>query len=226
MAFPVKIIDEQGGEAKGWIYAMPGMPRACDESLDAIERASEASGMDEVRLASLWALVISSAACDEGDIIEVGCGRGGSGLVICKARSYGKINAGVSLYDTFRGLVGADRKVDKHKDGEMDDATPAATYGFIRRHGEECEVIAGVFPGSFQKDRAYRFAHIDVDTHRSTADALDALIPSMATGGIIAVDDYGIESTPGVTKAVNERLDDQRVRWIFTSTNQAVAVVL
>lgn len=47
----------------------------------------------------------------------------------------------------------------------------------------------------------------------------------MVMGGVIVMDDYGVNTTPGIKLAVDE-LDFPGIRWIFGATNQAVAVFL
>src|SRR5208282_5220870 len=50
------------------------------------------------------------------------------------------------------------------------------------------------------------------DLYLSTRDALAFIAPRLVSGGVIVFDDYGGYDSPGVTKAVNELLEDTSVR--------------
>lgn len=219
------LLNTPDGQVKCHVLLHYGLPYMEKPLFDAIEAAKEASGMDEMRMVMLWRHVLATRPCATGGLIEVGCGRGGSGLVICKARTHAGIEEEVTLVDSFRGIINSS-EIDFHKDGEMNDATAMDVGRFIETNGERARVLERDFPVGAEKERTYRFAHIDVDTYISAAHSFDFLLPRMVSGGIIVMDDYGVESCPGITQAVAERLSYNEVRWIIPPTSQAIAVVL
>lgn len=217
------LIRDGDTEVRGWLTGLDIMPASSDGAfLVALGEVSPHTGIDEMRLAVLWQMVHASRHCGGGRLIEVGCGRGGSGLFIALAKEHAGIKDGLTLIDTFSGIVKSG-EMDHHVDGEMNDSSQEAVAALL---GERAEVLKGVFPDEFRSGGArYRFAHIDVDTYASALGAFSYLAPRMEHGGVIVMDDYGVNTTPGIKLAV-DKLDWPGVRWVFTLTNQAVAVIL
>lgn len=53
-------------------------------------------------------------------------------------------------------------------------------------------------------DLIFSLVHIDVDVFRPTKDALEFFYPRVCAGGVIWIDDYGLNTWPGCTVAVDE----------------------
>ena len=54
------------------------------------------------------------------------------------------------------------------------------------------------------------FAHFDGDLYDSILDSFDKVYDKMCLGGIIVIDDYDWEVTPGVKKATEDYLKDKK----------------
>jgi O-methyltransferase len=72
--------------------------------------------------------------------------------------------------------------------------------------------IPQCFPDVEHND--FCFVHIDVDLYQPTLDSIEFFYPRMNQGGVILCDDYGFTSCPGVTKAINEFLEDKKEKMI------------
>lgn len=220
---PVVLEDPRSGDqTKAWLCSVEHMPLEGDAFAEALAQATKLTGMDEMRLAVLWLAVRESRHCEAGELIEVGCGTGGSGLLIASAMKAADITEPLTLVDTFRGIVKS-AAMDLHKDGEMNDSTRAATAELL---GDRARVVQAVFPDEFDAGHTrYRFAHIDVDTYTSALESFRDLWPRMVRGAMLVIDDYGIGTTPGIKLAVDQ-LDLPDARWVFALSCQAVAVKL
>ncbi|MBM3811974.1 MAG: macrocin-O-methyltransferase [Acidimicrobiia bacterium] len=63
--------------------------------------------------------------------------------------------------------------------------------------------------------------HLDLDLYQPTLDALRALYPLVVSGGVILLDEYGMEGFPGETKAFDEYFAGKRpklTKFPFIST--------
>ena len=192
------------------------------------EIAKQYSGMGEFRMFQLWHMMGQAAKLPEGEVLEVGCGFGGSGLMISfSARAHG-VKEMIHLCDTFRGLVKADPAIDKLKDGEMAGGDPSQIAEMMARYGIGDVTILGItFPDERQEHwegRKFRFAHIDVDLYRSMKDAFEFIWPRMVPGGIVVLDDYGEQDCPGVGQFVDEVCDLPDSTWLMHGGLQAIAV--
>ena len=171
----------------------------------AVETVAGHTGMDKWKLFRLWSLAGQSMKLPEGEVIEVGCGNGGSGCLIGKRVYPEKIH----LCDTFAGLVKCGPH-DTFRDGDMAGAKMEAVYGLAVHMGlDNANIRCGTFPENADdiKDRRFRFAHLDVDTYQSTKDAFEWLWPRMVPGGVVVFDDYCIRDCPGISRYVGELLE-------------------
>lgn len=154
----------------------------------------------------LWDLVLRRLRPVEGDILEVGTYRGGSGALIARANEIADQGAETFLCDTFTGIVKAGA-VDKHKNGQFL-ASQEDVEAALRLVGAKATVISGTFPdhtGHLLTDRRFRFCHVDVDVYQSAEDVWTWVWPRLSVGGMIVYDDYGFASCPGVTLHVNDK---------------------
>ena len=191
--------------------------------------AATRSGMDEFRMWQLWHMMGEAAKLPDGDILEIGCALGGSGLIIAMRARIAKLTSQIHLCDTFAGLV----KTGEHdtlKDGDMHGPDGPHQYEvatFLGSHGLiGVNVVQGIFPEDCRHldDSRFRFVHIDVDIYQSMKDSFSAIWPRMVHGGIVVLDDYGEASCPGVTKFVDESLAIPDACWFLNGALQAIAV--
>lgn len=146
-----------------------------------------------------------------GDLIEFGTYTGGLSLflgLLLKRRGWDKK---IYMLDSFMGLPATDDPLDgdfRHRGGEI-----AANLDRVREAISACELdnIAVVHPGWFHEsiqtlpqDLTISLAHVDGDLYESTKIALDYILPRLAEGGAIVMDDFYSARTIGVATAFNE----------------------
>ena len=171
--------------------------RICDNTL-----------VDIYRLYELWSIVQETSKCTEGDILEVGVWRGGTGAVIATAAQYAGIDSVVYLVDTFEGVVKASEADNIYIGGEHSDTNMEHVKKLLNENGlNKTEVFKGIFPEAFNErfeTTLWRFIHIDVDTYLSARDIFNYCWGNVIKGGCVVFDDYGCNSTSGITKLCNE----------------------
>jgi len=137
---------------------------------------------------------IEDTSCDT--VAEIGVYNGGVAFALTE------IADTVHAFDTFEGMVDVNEKLDGTKlpDGRF--KTKPSILQELRLH-PTIQVFEGTFPGT-AIDSNYSFVHLDVDTYHGIKESLLYLKNHMISGGIIVVDDYTFNNTPGCTKAVDE----------------------
>ncbi len=162
----------------------------------------------EQRCYELWHLV-GQVAQIEGDILEVGVWRGGTGALLARRVQLEGLDARVYLCDTFRGVVKAGPEDSVYAGGEHSDTSKGAVEDLFRAMRlDNVELLVGVFPEEtgplMPIDRRIRLCHIDVDVYRSAKDVLDWVWGRLSPGGVVVFDDFGFPECAGVTRLVNE----------------------
>jgi hypothetical protein len=146
-----------------------------------------------------------------GDAIEFGAFHGGLSffLGLC-IRDLGLAKK-VFMLDSFEGLPEVDPELDRSfQRGTM--ACDLRTVSELRsRFGldEVVEIRAGWFEDSVRHiPDAARFclAHLDADLYRSTKTALECVLPRLAEGGAVVLDDCVFYGATGVIRATEEVL--------------------
>jgi O-methyltransferase len=139
--------------------------------------------------------------CPRGDFAELGVYRGGFTMFL--GRLANKLGVKAYGFDTFEGMPFKGPH-DHHSVGD-----------FVHQHGsfesvssrvnEHVELVKGVFTDKILgHDRPYSFVHIDADQYQSTIDGLRFFYPKLLPGGVIALDDYDWHACPGVKIALDE----------------------
>lgn len=155
----------------------------------------------------LWSLVYESSKCLDGNLLEVGVWRGGSGALICKAAEYAGICNKVFLCDTFTGVVKCSEHDNYYNGNEHNDTSVHIVQDLIRQLKiSNSEICQGIFPDDMYQlfeFKRYRFVHIDVDTYNSAKDIFEFIWKKVVLGGIVVFDDYGHITTKGVTELLD-----------------------
>lgn len=162
--------------------------------------------VDLYRCWELWHLLGQTRDLD-GDVIEVGTWRGGTGCLLgCRAQQLG-IPATVFLCDTFEGVVKTG-VADSYRGGEHADTSIPIVQECAAKLGlANLDILRGIFPeatGAGIAHRRFRLCHIDVDVYQSGKDVLDWVWPRLAVGGVVVFDDFGFATTRGIAKLVHE----------------------
>lgn len=163
--------------------------------------------VDIYRCYELWSLSRQLGKSHvEGDLLEVGVWRGGTGCLLARAVQNG--TRSVFLADTFSGVVKATDRDALYKGGEHSDTSLELVQQLITSCDlTRVETLAGVFPdqtGQRIEHRTFALCHVDVDVYESAKGVVEWALSRMPVGGIIVFDDYGFRSTSGVTRLVNE----------------------
>lgn len=185
---------------------MPGFLR---ENWDKIEKKTL---LDPFRLGKLLDLVDDIKDL-EGDIVECGSYKGGSGLLMGLMIQKLGINKKVHLFDSFEGLPDPDEIHDKgYKKGQFlsnyeDLQSTIESLGLtdiVKLHkGWFSETIPAYL--SQYNPEAVSLFHIDCDLYTSTMDCFPSIFPLMVNDSIVVLDDYN-DGGRGEKKAIKEVL--------------------
>lgn len=183
--------------------------------------------VDKYRSYELWDLV-KNVKKVPGELIEIGVWRGGTGVLIAKSAELLGIKDNVYLCDTFSGVPKASEKDGIYKGGEHADTTKEAVENLVEMlHLTNVKIVQGIFPdetGFELENHQFRFCHIDVDVYESAKGVVEWLWERLSVGGIIVFDDYGIESTNGITAYVNEMTTTYGCVMIYNINGHAVVI--
>jgi predicted O-methyltransferase YrrM len=158
-----------------------------------------------------------------GIMLEAGTALGGSAIVIAKSKAGERP---LRLYDAF-GMIpppstmdGADvhQRYRVIREGEAGGIGGEVYYGYrtdllgdvrraFTRFGLSAEenrvtIVPGLFEETLDVDEPVAFAHVDGDWYSSTMTCLERIVPHLAVGGRLIVDDYLAWS--GCRRAVDE----------------------
>lgn len=203
-----------------------------DEAFISIyEKVKNNTLVDIYRLYSLWISCRETAKCGRGDIAEIGVWRGGSGALLAHGMKLSptKEPGKVYLCDTFQGVPKAGSEDTCYSGGEHSDTNLETVEALLKNcEAENTEIEIGIFPDDcyekFEK-KIFRLVHIDVDVYESAKGVFNFVWDKMLPGGMVIFDDYGFDTTVGVTKLCKElerQVEDGRC--IFHLNGQAVFV--
>ncbi len=167
----------------------------------------------------------------EGSTAECGVARGvGSAIIVTALRDTYVSGARHYAFDAFAGLPAPD-EFDRMRGGrqgwrtgdlEHDGTAARATLaGF-----PEAELRVGWIPETFAglENERFRFVHVDVDLHAATRDSLEFFYPRLVPGGVILLDDHGLESCPGARRAALDYFTDRPEEVLDLTTGQGLVL--
>lgn len=161
-----------------------------------------------------------------GDVVEFGCYVGTTSIFLQRLLRALHSDKALHVYDSFKGLP---QKTDKDSSVVGDQFT-AGQLAVSKKTFMQTFLKAGVPPPIIHKawfnelteqdiPSEIAFAFLDGDFYESIKDSLRLVLPKLAKGATIVVDDYARESLPGAAKAVHELLPGKQV---ITSQNLGV----
>lgn len=160
------------------------------------------------RMYELWQLAMEVKDL-EGDYIEVGSWRGGSGALIASVAMKHSSLSNVYLCDTFEGVVKAGEKDNFYKNGEHKDTNIDLVLNIISELKlTNTSVLKGIFPdetGHNIEGNKFKFCHIDVDVYESARAITEWVWERLVIGGVVIFDDFGFRNTQGVTSFVESQ---------------------
>lgn len=136
-----------------------------------------------------------------GYFAEFGVFSGGSLEILARHNA----NTEILAFDSFEGLPQPSDK-DYHNKGDFRDVNVDNIVGYFKMIYPRVRIVKGFSPKVFQlaKSQKFSFVHVDADLYQSVLDALNFFVPRMLTGGMILLDDYRVESTPGCEEAIDD----------------------
>lgn len=167
--------------------------------------------------------LLHEAARVDGDVVECGCYKGMTGVLLQKTLQAAAPQKKLYLFDSFQGLP-AQTKEDRLEKGEgaafkdnkrIGEGWFAATIeevkeSFSRYDAPLPEIIPGWFSDTLPQflPSTICFAHLDGDFYESILCSLEHVYPRLSYGGIVVLDDYcdpvqheRINAYPGVKRA-------------------------
>lgn len=162
----------------------------------------------------------------EGVLIEAGTARGGSAIVMAKAK---RAERPLEVYDTF-SLIPPPTELDGQDVQERYEAIAAGEatgrngkqyYGYVKDlKGEVTQSFAdcgvpiddhavslheGLFQDTLSPDAPVALAHLDGDWYDSVMVCLERIVPYLSVGGVLVIDDY--DAWSGCQRAVDDFLE-------------------
>mgnify|MGYP006076813765 CR=1 FL=1 len=179
--------------------------------------------LDKFRLYELFELVKQTNDV-EGDILEIGVYKGGSGILLAKASV--NLKKTVYLLDTFEGVVKAGGKDTKYQGGEHFDTSVEQIQRLIKKYKiKNTKIFKGVFPDDFTDSvDKVSFVHCDVDVYKSCRDIIEYLLPKLSVGSIIVFDDYGFDGCEGVTSYCEELRENNNFHFVYNLNGHGIFI--
>jgi O-methyltransferase len=161
------------------------------------------------------------------NILEVGVYRGGTGAILASACKHNK-NAVVHLVDTFEGVVKVTNRDKTYHGGEHADTSLTFVQQLLKdMQLANVKLYKGIFPDDVSesfKDMTFHMVHIDVDVYQSGKEVLEYVWPRLVPGGVVVFDDYGFQSTNGITELCNELQKQLNAIFIYNLNAHGIFV--
>ena len=149
-----------------------------------------------------------------GDILDLGCMRGGVGMMMSKVNLKGN----TYLIDTFSGFKEEEKY---HKKNIFVFTGIAELKENIKKLKlKKIKILKQKFPDKkkLKNIKTLKLCHIDVNTYRSTKNSYNYVKKKIIKGGFIVFDDYGIFGVEKVTKFVNEiKIKDKKLFYFINN---------
>tara|TARA_B100001094_G_scaffold171254_1_gene165600 strand:+ start:1056 stop:2417 length:1362 start_codon:yes stop_codon:yes gene_type:complete len=172
-----------------------------------------------------------------GHILEFGCAKGGSAILISKFK---RNNKQLNLYDVFGQIPpptdkDGDKALNRYKIIEQKKES-SDYYGYhpdlinsIKDHMDKLNInnnvsfIKGKYEDTLSELNDFvSFAHIDCDWYESVKCVLKYVIPNLVVNGIVIIDDYNCWQ--GTNKAVDEYFENIKDQFKFYFINKKLHI--
>jgi O-methyltransferase len=195
------------------------------EFIAAYEKIQANTLVDLYRIYELWSLAKQTKNV-EGDILEVGVWRGGTGALLAEATKE-FTEKKVYLADTFRGVVKATEKDPSYSGGEHSDTSVEIVQQLIESMGlANTQLLVGEFPeeSGGEVRGGISLLHCDVDVYQSAKDLVEWAVPRLSMGAVIVFDDYGFSTCEGIATYVDEFRINPEFRFIHNLNGHAIFI--
>ncbi len=157
-----------------------------------------------------------------GDLMEVGCYAGRTAEKLVRRLDLSKTGRTYWLYDLFDPQPGDGHIEQEHHGADLYESVRErfADHDFVR-------VVRGRVPDVLSEQGPERvcFAHVDLNNPEAEVGALEWIIPRMAPGGMILLDDYGWLPLSNQKKAIDAHLAPSGREVIELPTGQGLLIV-
>jgi O-methyltransferase len=197
-----------------------------DQDFQAIfNRIKNHTLVDIYRCYELWTLAKQTIDI-EGDILEVGVWRGGTGAILAQATKEisGKK---VFLADTFSGVVKAGANDTRYHGGEHADTSIVIVEELLAGLSlSNTQILQGIFPEESHSRIPGKIAmlHCDVDVYQSSKDIVEWCLPRLSRGAILVFDDFGFAGCEGVTKYCEDFREVKGFRFLHNLNGHAIFI--
>ena len=180
-----------------------------------------------------------------GDIAECGVWNGGSMLLAALAlKHFGDLSRNLYLYDTFAGMAKPE-EIDKRYDGipalptYEDFKAQGKNWGYggtaemvrkvMRTSGypeDKMVFVEGMVEDTIPGTMAERLSllRLDTDLYRSTYHELKHLYPTLSSGGILILDDYGYFQ--GARAATDQYIAENKLKIFLSRIDSSVRLAV
>ena len=203
-----------------------------EASIDEAQMIADALEISMTGPERMWALLTAvdyvEANSIPGDFVECGVWKGGSTYLMARAlQRFGRSVRDIWLYDTFEGMpppsdldvrVGgrSAQALLRESESDKDESLVWAVSPQeeveenMRRSGypsERFRFVKGLVEDTLEATapETVAMARLDTDWYQSTKHELEVLMPRMASGGVVIIDDFG--DWEGSRRAVEEYLE-------------------
>ena len=179
--------------------------------------------IDEARAYTLWYLS-KSLKNIQGDIFDIGCMKGGAGILMSKANE--NKNTKTYFIDTFDGYAkssGDHKKKVTFVYSKTDELIENLKIFKIKKY----KVLKKRFPKKVSIKKKIKLCHLDINIYEDTVKSFIFVDKHLIKNGIIVFDDYGIFKVDGILKAIKKILKekyDQKYHVIYNYMGQCIMI--
>jgi len=171
-----------------------------------------------------------------GDFVECGCWRGHSAYMIAKLISNSGDLRKFHIFDSFEGGLSEKTKEDKillaKKDPESIKREKEAFFSTeeeVQKALSEFNFVKlykGWIPDRFDdvKKNVFSLVNLDLDLYQPIRDSLNFFYPRLSDKGVIIIDDYGTTDWPGVKKAVDLFIEQNKITFAIETTGSIIII--
>ena len=154
-----------------------------------------------------------------GDVVELGCFKGTTSILIQKTLDQFNCDKELHVYDSFKGLPKKSKEDLSFSQGFLKTQKESLIDNFKNYNVKLPKIHEGWFKDTLPSELPKKicFAHLDGDFYSSTKESLLYVYSNLSKGAIVVIDDYCDtnllkvkDSFPGVKKACDEFFKDKK----------------
>ena len=179
--------------------------------------------IDEPRAYTLWHFS-KSLKNIQGDILDIGCMKGGAGILMAKANKSSKSKTFfIDTFDGFAETSGAHKKNDTFVYKSTDELKKNLDEYRIKKF----KIVKTRFPNNFKFRRKIKLCHLDVNVFEDTLRSFEAVDKNLIKNGVIVFDDYGIFKVDGIIRSIEkikEKKYNKKYHIIYNYMGQCIMI--